>query len=1430
MTRDELLELIDTAVREGWTELDLSNQEITELPPEIGKLANLEKLHLYNNQLKSLPKNIRWLENLNFLDISGNDIDLDDVNILVRQWVINHDQLHKMLVDIFDGIFGLDLFNDNSIIDVNLIQEFSWEISASIQQLNPFIVYVRLDSKNIAPILLFLYDIESFPEEIIGISSLQLLFLWGNFTNIPQRIGQLSNLKCLFLLSDQLNNIPGKISQLSNLESLIIVSDQLTELPSEIGQLSNLETLMIATSQPLEIPTEIDNLTNLKNLSIQSENINYLIPNILSLNNLQKLDLDDNHLTELPKEIVQLTNLNTLNLSNNKLSTLPTEFGQLTKLESLNLTDNQITELPNEIGRLSNLRELNLSNNKLSTLPTEFGQLTKLESLNLTDNQITELPNEIGRLSNLRELNLYKNKLSTLPTEFGQLTKLGSLNLTKNQITKLPNEIGRLSNLRELNLSNNKLSTLPTEFGQLTKLESLNLTDNQITELPNEIGRLSNLRELNLYKNKLSTLPTEFGQLTKLESLNLADNQIIELPNEIGQLSNLQELNLYNNKLSTLPTEFSQLTSLHTLHLSRNQITELPNEICLLSSLQELNLSDNKLSTLTAEFGQLTSLHTLHLSRNQITELPNEIGQLSNLQELNLSHNKLSALPAEIGQLINLESLYANDNKSWKFEFPSFTSLLTKIIFKKQSSQNNNDVPLSIPNEIKQLINLKELDLSRNKLTNIPEEVFELSQLRSLKLNFNLLTEISSNLGKLTNIKSLDLSYNQLIELPNEIDQLSNLNTLNLSRNQITELPNEIGQLSNLQKLNLSENKLSTLPAEIGQLINLESLNLTDNQITTLPYAITRIEELNELLTDGNPLPIPPELLNGRDGTSNIQLVFDTLFRESHPLCEAKLLLVGEGSVGKTSLIERLLWDSPPSNHGKTIGVEIHDWLITLQTSTSNNSQLSKSELHLKVWDFGGQEIYHATHQFFLTHRSLYLLVLDARRDEAANRLDYWLRHIQSFAGDSPLIIVVNKNDEAQPVFDKRGLKLKHPSIQDIVYTSCITGDGILELRNNIEQALNTIPHLNDLLPRNWYSVKNKLTDIAKEMDTLPYESYLELCLAEGIEQEGDQRTLVRLLHDLGTVLNFHNDRRLAGTQVLNPDWVTGGIYKILNDEKLQGHGVLNINDLDEKLDPVRYPPHKHHFLLDIMEKFELCVAIGDHKQFLIPGLLQKERPSFRWPQKAGTILEYHYSILPTSVLSRLMVRLHLHTWHNIRWRHGVILALDNCRSLIIVDPNTSCLSIALDGSGINRQRLLAIIRSQLDEIHASFAQLEAEEWVPIPNKKDASIPFQALLNLEAKGITTYYDAINDVEFEVTAVLDGIEAADERAARPLRQKMIEHFNMDELRTLCLDLGVDIETWPDQGKPALVRNLVLHFLKQDRLVILEEAIRKERPFL
>ena len=108
---------------------------------------------------------------------------------------------------------------------------------------------------------------------------------------------------------------------------------------------------------------------------------------------------------------------------------------------------------------------------------------------------------------------------------------------------------------------------------------------------------------------------------------------------------------------------------------------------------------------------------------------------------------------------------------------------------------------------------------------------------------------------------------------------------------------------------------------------------------------------------------------------------------------------------------------------------------------------MDEQDIRLNIWDFGGQEIMHATHQFFLTKRSLYVLVLDSRLEEEENRLEYWLKIIQSFGEDPPIIIVGNKVDQQALDLDRNGLQTKYPTICAFVETSCAKDQGIDTLR-----------------------------------------------------------------------------------------------------------------------------------------------------------------------------------------------------------------------------------------------------------------------------------------------------------------------------------------------------------------------------------------------
>ena len=297
------------------------------------------------------------------------------------------------------------------------------------------------------------------------------------------------------------------------------------------------------------------------------------------------------------------------------------------------------------------------------------------------------------------------------------------------------------------------------------------------------------------------------------------------------------------------------------------------------------------------------------------------------------------------------------------------------------------------------------------------------------------ITELPASIGDLVHLKSLYLGGNAISMLPPEISNLRNLERLSLSGNPLNHFPPQIINLKSLIKLSLRGTKIAKLPHEIGKLSNINDLDISNNYLTELPIEIQKLNKLRILDLDGNLLNLPPEIVTRRNDPESIFSYYFSLKKEQKKrLNEIKILVVGQGSVGKTSIICRLLGGEYNSGQSKTEGITINRWQIDLPSKIDKK----RSKFQLNIWDFGGQEIMHATHQFFLTKRSLYLLVLDSRLSQEANRVEYWLKIIQSFGGDSPVLIVGNKIDQHPLDIDRTGLRKKYETIVDILETSAM--------------------------------------------------------------------------------------------------------------------------------------------------------------------------------------------------------------------------------------------------------------------------------------------------------------------------------------------------------------------------------------------------------
>ncbi|WYD80808.1 MAG: COR domain-containing protein [Candidatus Electrothrix gigas] len=636
------------------------------------------------------------------------------------------------------------------------------------------------------------------------------------------------------------------------------------------------------------------------------------------------------------------------------------------------------------------------------------------------------------------------------------------------------------------------------------------------------------------------------------------------------------------------------------------------------------------------------------------------------------------------------------------------------------SSQGLNE----LPPELFQLKNLIRLVLDNNELNSLPSEILQLQHLKRLYLSINKFSSLPSDIFQLGSLTALYLIGNQLVELPSEINRLHNLSTLNLRDNQLTSLPSEILLLQKLKKLHLGNNQFSILPQEVVQLPKLKSLWLHDNILTSPPYelAMQGIEAIREYFA------------SAEEGTRTV--------------AEIKVILVGEGASGKTSLTRCLREERFNAHEETTHGIRIKPW--QLKTGTSS--------IRCNLWDFGGQEIMHATHQFFLSHRSLYVLVLDGRRDE---RPEHWLRYIETFGGDSPVLIVLNKYD-TNPGFDlnRPFLKKKYPFIVDFYRTSCRTGNGIRAFRHALEEELSKVPLTRNEWPESWFRAKAKLEELNDPC--ISYEACEALCREAGVKGEISQQVLVDFLHDLGIVIHF-KEFDLSHKNVLDPKWVTEAVYKIINAPSIaNAKGLFRKDDLRDILrfqegDTYRYPRQDHGYFIELMKKFELCYELEDG-QVLIPDLLEVSEPAFTFAEQdaLGFLLEYK-DFLPPSVMPRFIVKRHQEIADRLRWRTGVVLEHPLLESTAVIRADNEARQIHIAVTGTQPKAFLTVIMLTLREINSGFEGLKVSERIPLPDDPALSVDCETLRNNLQQGVERFVPEGAKTAYSVPDLLNTVD-------------------------------------------------------------------------
>lgn len=682
-----------------------------------------------------------------------------------------------------------------------------------------------------------------------------------------------------------------------------------------------------------------------------------------------------------------------------------------------------------------------------------------------------------------------------------------------------------------------------------------------------------------------------------------------------------------------------------------------------------------------------------------------------------------------------------------------------------------------LPEALWQFTELKELRLERNELETLPAEIGRLKELSFLRIYANRLNHLPSEIGDLTRLRVLLLPGNKLSSLPPEFAKLSALEKLDfgyqgIGGNLFKTFPREILKLQELKRLDFTSNQLTSLPREIGSLSNLEEFNVSDNQLSVLPEAMQELKKLVRLNLHGNPaLGLPAEVLGPRSLETDAEslrvkrakanAILDYYFRindpgEALPLNEFKLILVGRGEVGKTTLVEKLVTDEF-KKFEKTPGVKITQW----------PRKIGRDEVRAHVWDFGGQEIMHGTHRFFMTERAVYLVLVSKRTGMEDHDADYWLSLIRSFAGaEVPVILLLHRWAEQRFELNREQLKQKYGPHLCFLETDC--GEppkkekNIKKLRQTIAWEAAKLAGLKAKWPKAWRSVKQ---DLPKEQKNwLTFADFEKFCAAHNVPKK-DHEALAERLHDLGLMLAYRSEAVLRGFGVLNSTWVTDGIYKLINSSRLQDQkGSFMPADFKKVLPAKEYPLKLHPYLLALMQKFRLCFPLDEEgKRYLIPELLSKEEPKLEeeFPAETSLCFTYRYErVLPEGLLPRFIVDTYVQREAKHAWRTGVVLQQGGCRALVRGDVQARKITVSVVGpESAGRRKLLAVTREHFDQIHRSFTALPVTELVPVPGHPEVELDYLELVRFEADKVRKLPKLVagKTLQLDVKRLLDGVD-------------------------------------------------------------------------
>ena len=965
---------------------------------------------------------------------------------------------------------------------------------------------------------------------------------------------------------------------------------------------------------------------------------------------------------------------------------------------SLDLRNLGLATLPGELFALSHLRRLDLGSDPWvdsrrrvdSRRPNLIGaqvgllaRLTRLEVLSLRETDLTSLEPLAG-LTALQSLDCRGTPVSDL-APLASLTALQSLNCSETPVSDLA-PLASLTALQSLNCSWTRVSDL-APLASLTALQSLVCSSTQVSDLA-PLASLTALQSLVCSSTQVSDL-APLASLTALQSLDCRGTQVSDLA-PLAPLTALHSLDCRFTQVSDL-APLASLTALQSLYCSSTQVSDLA-PLASLTALQSLVCSYTPVSDL-APLASLTALQSLDCSGTEVSDLA-PLASLTALQSLDCSSTQVSDL-APLASLTALQSLDCSETPvSDLAPLASLTAL---------QSLNCSETPVSDLAPLASLTALQSLNCSWTRVSDLAP-LASLTALQSLNC-WNTRVSDLAPLASLTALQSLNCRGTPVSDLA-PLASLTALQSLVCSSTQVSDLA-PLASLTALQSLDCSSTQVSDL-APLASLTALQSLDCSGCRLTNAPEKLWHLPSLETLqLYECHVAGIPAEVLSESEDYNCLELVRAHLRDRAsgaEPIRDLKLIVLGNGRVGKTQICRRLRGetydDTIPSTHG-----------IQVTSATLAGTSGAPAD-RLNIWDFGGQDLYHGTHALFIRTRALYLLVwspeTEGTQEQHADgtvfrnhRLEYWGAYIRHLAESSSPVLVVQtrcdrpENEALRPPLSDETLSAFR--FRKMLHYSAKFDRGRAALNEALHDAAHWLHEQHGIatIGVGRLKVQRRLeemrdADAARPPDQRRYRTITQRQFRRYCDQAGgvsSAKHLLSYLHNAGIV--FHRPGLFDDSIVLDQSWALDAIYAVFHRDKSlrwlqRSRGRFVRSDLQD-LVWQDYSVAEADLFISMMQSCGICFVYkeghqgNEETEYIVPELLPERTEvetelAEKWdPAQPSESATFDYTLLHPGLMRGVIARIGSEAGVNaLYWRGGVCVYEKTTRSHALIEQEAA--------------------------------------------------------------------------------------------------------------------------------------------------------------